>query len=350
MYCLINSQKNINLSHLCVLMLAWAALFLLPSTAAANNYPDKICWTVNSQSYPACFNDSEYTDDDNNGLNKGSAINQNSDSLRLYTPCTSNQNCTDWKLTLVDATHNGVTADDSAYRLQAKVGNSNTDAHWRPGDSFSSTRNNKMTSSGLLVDLKLHMNANQTRRLQGLEHAFSFRLRAESKINGQWESKDLFYTFQLCFQPLQGCDPDSGRTIIQITGLDTIDFGTFSADDSPVAVGGWQHSLFCVYVQDGSNFKIKATSFNNGFVLKNDNDNSHTTAYQVKLLRTDKTNEQDSIAYDRVYPFGAGDTRKDCERGDNMQLSVKLSDSIEHISTLPAGYYFDLLTLTVTPE
>ncbi|OED44339.1 hypothetical protein ACH42_07775 [Endozoicomonas sp. (ex Bugula neritina AB1)] len=131
---------------------------------------------------------------------------------------------------------------------------------------------------------------------------------------------------------------------VKLTIDDQYNFGTFLSGDFNTSIT----KPACAHVQGGGNFKLSTSSRNQGYSIKGDNNTTQAIAYEVAFGPNE--NSLVNIPYGGDETVFTGDASENCNGGDNMNLRVRLADSLESLSVKSADKYSDTLTLTISAQ
>ena len=130
---------------------------------------------------------------------------------------------------------------------------------------------------------------------------------------------------------------------VQISALDTIDFGTYGGIDTGARN---IEEGYCVYVNGADNYTITPTSSNGAFEL--DGLLGDTIPYDVKIAGTSTgAATAASVAYNTASAAFAGNSSLTCGGGNNASLDVSIAE--QDIRDATTDTYADTLILLVSP-
>ena len=130
---------------------------------------------------------------------------------------------------------------------------------------------------------------------------------------------------------------------VQISALDTIDFGTYGGVDTGARN---IEEGYCVYVNGADNYTITPTSTNGSFALVGGL--GDTIPYDVKIAgAATGASIGTSVVYNTASASFAGNSSLTCGGADNASLDVSIAE--QDIRDATTDTYADTLILLVSP-
>jgi spore coat protein U-like protein len=136
---------------------------------------------------------------------------------------------------------------------------------------------------------------------------------------------------------------------VEITSLDTIDFGQYGGASTGDVNQG---DSFCVYVNGGDDYTITPTSSNGAdsdgdFVLIGDNDGDEIK-YTVRFVgAATGASSASNTTYNTASSTFQGSVRRDCNSSDNASLDINIAE--QEMRDATTDTYTDTLILLVNP-